>query len=110
MEQRDIILTPFPFSNLEGEKVRPSIIISNNDYNKKFDDILVVPLTTNLNVRDYAILLSNADLEKGKLVKDSKIKADRIFSINKKFIKLVIGRINKEKFNSIKEIIYKLIS
>ncbi len=110
MEQRDIILTPFPFSNLEAEKVRPSIIISNNDYNKKFDDILVVPLTTNLNVRDYAILLSNADLEKGKLVKDSKIKADRVFSINKKFIKLIIGRINKEKFNSIKEMIYKLIS
>ena len=109
IEQRDIILTSFPFSNLEGEKVRPSIIISNNDYNKKFDDILVVPLTTNLDVRDYVVLLTNRDLEKGKLLKDSKIKVDRIFSIDKKFIKLIIGRINREKFNSIKEIIYKLI-
>jgi len=109
IEQRDIILTSFPFSNLEGEKVRSSIIISNNGYNKKFDDILVVPLTMNSDVRDYVVLLTNRDLEKGKLLKDSKIKVDRIFSIDKKFIKLIIGRINREKFNSIKEIIYKLI-
>ena len=110
MEQRDIILTPFPFSGLEGEKVRPSIIISNNDYNKKFDDILIVPLTTNLNAKDYALLLNDRDLENGHLVKDSKIKVDRIFSINKNFVKLTIGRINKEKFDSIEEMICKLIS
>ena len=110
MEQRDIILTPFPFSNLEVEKVRPSIIISNDEYNKKFDDILVVPLTSNLEIRDYAILLTNKDLEKGKLVKDSKIKVDRIFSINKKLVRMIIGKINKNKFSSIKEIVYKLIS
>lgn len=109
MEQRDIILTPFPFSNLEKEKVRPSIIISNNNYNKKFDDIIVVPLTSNLKIRGYAISLTNKNLEQGRLIKESKIKVDRIFSINKKLVRLVIGRISKEKFDEIKEIIFSLL-
>mgnify|MGYP001578200281 CR=1 FL=1 len=109
MEQREIILTPFPFSNLEKDKVRPSIIISNDNYNKKFEDIIVVPLTSNLKIRDYSILLTNKDLEKGRIITESKIKADKIFSINKKLVRLVIGKINKEKFYEIKEMIFGLL-
>ena len=109
MEQREIILTPFPFSNLEEDKVRPSIIISNDNYNKKFEDIIVVPLTSNLKIRDYSILLTNKDLEKGRIITESKIKADKIFSINKKLVKLVIGKISKEKFHEVKEVILKLL-
>ena len=109
MEQREIILTPFPFSNLEEDKVRPSIIISNDNYNKKFEDIIVVPLTSNLKIRDYSILLTNKDLEKGRIITESKIKADKIFSINKKLVKLVIGKISKEKFHEAKEVILKLL-
>jgi mRNA interferase MazF len=109
MEQREIILTPFPFSNLEKDKVRPSIIISNDNYNKKFEDIIVVPLTSNLKIRDYSILLTNKDLEKGKIITESKIKADKIFSINKKLVRLIIGKISKEKFYEIKEMIFGLL-
>jgi|SRR3989344_890441 len=109
MEQRDIILTPFPFSNLQGEKLRPSVIISNDKYNKKFQDIIIVPLTSVLENREYAILLTNKDLEKGKIIKDSKIKVDRIFSINKGLVKFIIGKINLDKFEEIKKIIFDLL-
>jgi len=109
MEQRDIVLISFPFSNFKNEKVRPSIVVSNSVYNRKFDDIIVVPLTSNLEFRDYAISLTNQDLETGKIIKESKIKVDRIFSINKKAVQMIIGRINREKFSSIKEMIYKLV-
>jgi len=30
INQRDIILLPYPFSNLEGKKVRPALVVSNN--------------------------------------------------------------------------------
>jgi|SRR3972149_3350144 len=109
MKQGEVILTPFPFSNLEKEKLRPSIIISNDNYNKKFEDILVVPMTSNLNVREYTISLTNKDLEKGKLLKDSLIKVDRIFSINKNLVRLKIGRINQAKLKEIKNIILGLL-
>ncbi len=42
LSQRDIILIPFPFSDLAGSKVRPALVISNNAYNKKYLDAVVV--------------------------------------------------------------------
>ena len=35
VKQRDIILIKFPFSDLSGAKVRPALVISNNQYNQK---------------------------------------------------------------------------
>ena len=94
-EQRDIVLLSFPFSDLKTEKVRPAIVISKNSYNKSFDDVIVVPMTSNLTLRDYAILLTNKDLESGKLIKDSKIKVDRILSVDKSLIRMIIGKVNR---------------
>ena len=100
--QRDIILLNFPFSNLKQSKVRPAIILSNNKHNKKSDDIVVVPLTSNLQQTDYDMLISNKNLEKGNLIVNSRVKVDRIFSVDKKLVKIDIGRIDKQTFSKIK--------
>jgi 16S rRNA A1518/A1519 N6-dimethyltransferase RsmA/KsgA/DIM1 with predicted DNA glycosylase/AP lyase activity len=39
VNQRDIILIKFPFSDLSGAKVRPALVISNQGYNTKSLDI-----------------------------------------------------------------------
>lgn len=110
MEQRDLVLVAFPFSNLGNSKVRPAIIVSNDDYNKKFADVLAVPLTTNLELRDYALLVAAADLEKGELIRESKVKVDKLFSVEKKLIRLRIGKISAKKFTAIREMIQELIA
>lgn len=107
--QRDIILLSFPFSDLQSYKVRPALVLSNNEHNKKFDDFIAVPLTTNLKSREYAVLVTNKDLESGKLIVNSNVKIDRIFSVSKKMVRMNIGRINKETFNKIKKMIVELI-
>jgi len=107
--QRDIILLNFPFSNLKQSKVRPAIILSNNKHNKKSDDIVVVPLTSNLQQTDYDMLISNKNLEKGNLIVNSRVKVDRIFSVDKKLVKMDIGRIDKQTFSKIKTIFSSLI-
>jgi len=109
LSQRDIVLLSFPFSDFKTTKVRPAVVVSNNEYNKKYEDIIVVPMTTNLKLRDYAVLVSNRDLEIGKLIKNSAIKVDRIFSVDKKLIRLTIGKVKKEVHEKIKQIIVELI-
>ena len=46
IEQRDLLLVPFPFSDQSGIKVRPVIVISNNSFNSDSEDILVVGVTS----------------------------------------------------------------
>lgn len=107
--QREIVLLSFHFSDLRTSKVRPAIVISTDEYNNKFNDIIAVPLTTNLKFRDYAFVITNKDLEWGKLIKESNVKVDRIFSVDKKLVRLTIGRVNRNVHRRIKEIICELI-
>ena len=94
--QRAIVLLRFPFSDLHGSKVRPALVISNDSYNSKSEDFIAVAITSNLKTRGYSILLTNGDLEAGKLIVNSKIKPDRIFSANKKLIRMNIGKVKSE--------------
>ncbi len=107
--QRDIVLLNFPFSNLKQSKVRPAIILSNNKHNKKSNDVIVVPLTSNLKQTAYDMLITNKNLDKGNLIVDSRVKVDRIFSVDKKLVKMNIGKIDKQTFSKIKTILSDLL-
>lgn len=109
MLHRQIILLNFPFSDLKISKVRPAIIISNDKYNKKSRDVVVVPLTSNLTKTDYDIIITNQNLEEGNLIVDSRAKINRIFSVEQKMIKMNIGKINKKTFSDIKTILSRLV-
>ena len=50
-EQRDMVLIPVPFSDLKSKRRRPVIVISNNLYNQKTEDIVVVAVTSNIEYR-----------------------------------------------------------
>ena len=39
--QRDIVLVPFPFSDLSTPNVRPVLVLSNDAYNRRTEDLLV---------------------------------------------------------------------
>jgi mRNA interferase MazF len=105
-QQKEIVLIPFSYSDLSSSKVRPAIIISNDYYNLKSEDMLVVPITTNIKNLSETIPISNKDLEKGILYYESEIRTDKINSIKQDLIKMKIGIINQ---NTFEEIISKII-
>jgi mRNA interferase MazF len=74
LSQRDIILIPFPFSDLTGSKVRPALVISNDGYNGIYLDAIVVALNSNLTHSQYKILITHSDLERGRLPVDSAVR------------------------------------
>lgn len=107
--QRSIVLLSFPFSDMQSSKVRPVIILSKTAYNKTHQDFVAVPLTTNLKKGKYDLVLKGKDLEKGHLIADSKIKVDRIFSVNSNLVRMEIGKINKTIHDKIKKVLLDLI-
>lgn len=48
-EWGDIVLIPVPFTDLSSRKRRPVIVISNDDYNGRTRDVVVVAMTSNPN-------------------------------------------------------------
>lgn len=94
VKQKEIILISFPFSNHESSKVRPALVISNNNFNKYSNDCLVVPMTSILKDVKYSFNIYQSDLIDGKLIKTSRIRIDKITPIEKNMIKMKIGIVN----------------
>ena len=88
--QKDIVLIPFPYTDLTGTKQRPALIISNDIINKTQDRVCCLvtskPSKEGLELRSF---------EKGKLPFKSWVKPHRLFTINERIIKRKLCTINK---------------
>lgn len=109
ISQRDVVLLSFPFSDLQSSKVRPAIVLSTDRYNRSSEDFIAVPLTSNLRLRDHAIMITNGELETGHLIVDSKVKVDRVFSVSQQLVKMRIGRVRKGVHEKIVKILFELL-
>jgi mRNA interferase MazF len=110
IEQRDLLLVPFPFSDQLGRKVRPVVVVSNNEFNKELNDIVVVGVTSNMSRDKYTLLLSTNDLDEGNLLTTSYIKCESILKLDKQLVVRKIGKIKKTKFKQIISIIKEIIN
>ncbi|MFZ4589589.1 MAG: type II toxin-antitoxin system PemK/MazF family toxin [Ignavibacteria bacterium] len=99
--QREIVLVPFPFSDLSTTKKRPVLIISNDDYNSKHDDVVVCVITSNKFKDDFSVVIKDDNLEYGFLPEESTIKYHKLFTINKSKIVKKFSIVNKELFETI---------
>lgn len=108
ISQREIVLLPYPFSNLKENKVRPALVVSNNQFNKKSDDCVMVPLTSIIKNEFYSVMIEQENLSFGKLLKPSRIRADKIFCIEKNLIVMKIGKLKDNSFKKVKEEIFKV--
>ena len=99
----DIIVIDFPFSNLVQFKPRPVLVIKV----PKGGDVIVNQITGSSYEKSAEIKIENKDFSKGSLRRDSYLRLDKLFSIEKSLIKYKIGSLKPEKFN---EIINKIVS
>ena len=110
MEQKDLLLVPFPFSDQSGRKVRPVIVISNDEFNKYSEDVIVIGVTSNILKEKYTISLTNNNLDEGRLFTNCSIKIENILKIDKELIIKKIGKINKETLKKIIDKLYTIIN
>ena len=109
-EQGDILLVPIPFSDLSSQKRRPVIFISNNSYNKKANDLVVVAMTSNPVVADFSFTINSTDLEKGKLNHPGKVRVDKIYTISKSIIVKTFGKVNNSVLTQIRKELNSLVA
>ena len=108
--QRDIVLVPFPFSDLTRQKVRPVLILSKDTYNQQSADVVVCGLTTNLKSAPYSITIDVADVEQPETLRHkSRIKVDALASLEQSILIKPIARLKLSVFDQVIEEIQKLI-
>ena len=96
--QKEIVLIPFPYSDLSGLKQRPALIISNKTINKT-DDRICCLITSNQS-KD-GIKIADDFFEDGNLPFESWIKPHRLFTINKKIIRKKLCTINDDFYDDL---------
>lgn len=110
MRQREIFWISFPYSDLVHEKHRPVLVLSNNAYNKDGEDVLACSVTSNLQARPYSIALSDKDFEEGDLPLKSRVRCDKIFSLEKNIFTKKMARLNEKTFAQVGKQIIELLS
>src|SRR3989338_6434428 len=109
IEQRDLLLVPFPFSDQSGKKVRPVIVISNASFNEHSQDILVVGVTSNISKDRHTIRLASQDLEEGNLSAVCCVKCENILKIATRLVIKKIGKVGEPTFKKIIDNIQEII-
>lgn len=103
-------LIPIPFSDLKSKKKRPVIVISNNLYNQKTEDIVVIAVTSNIEKKVYSLLITQDDMETGNLPEVSMVRADKIYSLSQLIVVKRLGKIKRASFEKIIEVLNRLVA
>lgn len=96
--QKDIVLIPFPYSDLTSFEKRPALIISNEKINKMQDRICCL-ITTKSHKDD--LLIEKNSFKNGTLPFKSFIKPQRIFTIHEGVIIKKFGTINDDMHDKV---------
>ena len=102
----DIVVIPFPFSDLSGNKRRPAFVIQDLPGN----DILLCQITSKSNKDNFSITLLDRDFINGNLPVESNVRFNKIFTADKKIILRKAGTVKRIYAQRIIQAIVELIS
>ncbi len=101
---------PFPFTDLSQSKRRPVLILSNLQHNMATRDFISCGITSNLRNRAFSVLLDPSEMVEGMLPVRSRIKYDKIFTLEKSLVIKRVGKINPEKLRQVRALLTSLLS
>jgi mRNA interferase MazF len=90
-ERGDLLLIPFPFTDLSATKRRPVLVLTRSD---SYGDFIALPVTSRPQA-EHAVALTAADLVRGALPAASWIRTNRIVTLNGSLVVKAIGRVSE---------------
>jgi mRNA interferase MazF len=102
----DVVIVPFPFSDLSQNKRRPAMVIAN----LRGDDLILCQITSEAIADSYVVSLSNDDFEIGSLNRSSNIRPNRIFTADQSIIVSIAGHLKSAKITQVIARIIEIIN
>ena len=93
----DVVLTPFPYTDLSGVKVRPVVVLAEVG----MEDWVVCEIICNPQTREGYIPISDMDMDEGGLRLPSYARVDRLYTLNESVFRRTLGRVSAAKMEEI---------
>lgn len=93
---KDIVLVPFPFTDLSSKKKRQELVISNKQINKCTQDFILLPITSKISsvaASKDSIQIDSSSLSTGSLPKLSAILTHKIYTSEQSLILKVFAKV-----------------
>ena len=89
----DVVLIPFPFSDLKGQKLRPALVVAKAE----FRNLVLCQITSKPYASKNTIKLMQSDFVKGGLPVISFVRPDKIFTAETSIIQRNLGTLKLRK-------------
>lgn len=101
LEPGDVVLVRFPFTDQTSAKTRPALVLSTAGYNEEGQDVIVCGITSNLSNAAHSVLLEPADMKAGRLVTTSRVKADKLATLQKAIVRRKVGTVRSQVLDQV---------
>lgn len=89
-ERGQILLVPFPFTDLSTSKRRPVLALTASD---RFGDFIAMPVTSRPQA-EHGLPIAAGDLVSGTLPAASWVRTDRVVTLNASLVVKTVGRVS----------------
>ena len=102
----DVVILPFPFSDLSNSKIRPAVVLARANEN----DWILCQITSNPYGDAQAIVIDLTDFKSGMLRLKSYARPSKLFTANESLIIGIEGTLKPEKLLEIRNAIIKILT
>ena len=97
---RQVVLLPFPFSDLTASKLRPALVLANAGKG----DWVLCQITSNSYADTSAVVITDADFEQGSLQRMSYARASKLFTANESLFQRAAGQLTPERHSQVVQV------
>ena len=101
-----VIVLPFPFSDLQKNKIRPALLLASVGRG----DWIVCQITSKAYFDALAIGIADEDFVSGNLQRISYARASKLFTANESLFSGVAGELNRANLQEIKSVVVEIIN
>lgn len=104
----DVVLVRFPFTNEQGSKRRPAVVVSNQSYNQHKPDVILAPITSQVRTPLGFGEAMIQDWQAAGLLKPSVLKPV-IVTVEKPMLAHTLGKLRQADQQTLREMIRQTI-
>jgi mRNA interferase MazF len=102
----DVVVAPFPFSDLSAAKKRPALVVATLTGN----DVILCQITSRAVADSYAVPLTDSDFTSGGLRQTSNVRPNRLFTAESSIILYRAGTISATKMQEVRAKLVQILT